>query len=290
MSLDSAQHVRSVLDALALDRVGERHFLGRAHEGPAGRSFGGEVAGQAVLAAGLTVQAGRPIHAAHTYFLLPGNTTVRTEFEVEEVRDGGAFTTRRVDARQSGRTIFTMIASFHRDEYGLAHQVAELGVPDPQDVPGLETTFAGSADNLAWAQELLQIVGVEARFPMLPARALAALGRTGEPHQAVWLRSRHPVPDGALEQAACLTYLTDMLLLSTALAPHRRTLKDGSLQFGTVNHAMWFHAPLRADEWFLYDQHSRWAGGARALCHGEILDRAGRLCATTMQEGLLRPV
>ena len=280
----------SVLNALAVDRLGERRFLARAHEGPPRRSFGGEVAAQAVLAAGLTVPADRRIHAAHTYFLLPGDTTVRTEYTVEDVRDGGSFTTRRVDARQNGRTIFTMIASFHRDERGLEHQLARLDVPPPEDLPGPETTFADSPENLAWARGIMHSLDAEARFPMLPARALASLGRTGEPHQSVWLRSRRPVPDGPLEQAACLTYLTDALLLSAALGPHGRTFQDGSLQFATVNHTVWFHAPIRVDEWFLYDQRSRWAGGARALCHGEILDRSGRLCATTMQEGLLRPV
>ncbi|MBX6389462.1 MAG: thioesterase family protein [Frankia sp.] len=287
---DSDQLAGSVLDALAIDRVDERRFLSRVHEGPARRTFGGEVAGQAVLAAGMTVPAGRRIHAAHTYFLLPGDTTARIEFEIDQVRDGRAFSARRVDARQNGRTIFTMIASFHRDERGLEHQVASLDVPDPEDLPGPETTFGGSAENLAWARNFLNTLGAEARFPSLPARALAALDQAGEPHQSVWLRSRRRVPDGFREQAACLTYFTDALLLSTALGPHGRTLQDGTLQFATVNHTVWFHAPIRVDEWFLYDQHSRWAGGARALCHGEVLDRSGRLCATTMQEGLLRPV
>ncbi|OAA27392.1 acyl-CoA thioesterase II [Frankia sp. EI5c] len=203
MPLDFAQQTGSVLDALALDRVDEHRFLGRAHTGPAGRSFGGEVAGQAVLAAGLTVPADRRVHSAHCYFLRPGDTTVRTEFEVEQVRDGAAFSTRRVDARQHGRTIFTMTASFHRDEPGLEHQAAELGGPGPEDLPAPATTFADNAENLAWAQYLSRALGTELRFPMLPARALAALGRTGEPHQAVWARSRQPVPDGALERAAC---------------------------------------------------------------------------------------
>lgn len=288
MTLDSGRYTRSVLDALTLHGVDERHFLGQVHDGPAHRTFGGEVAGQAVLAAGRTVPADRRIHSAHTYFLLPGDTTVATEYEVELVRDGGAFTTRRVDARQRGRTIFTMTASFHRDETGLEHQVPALDGPDPDGLADPATTFAGSADNVAWAKALSDAIDVEIRFPTMPARALAALGRTGDPHQAAWLRSRRQIPDGPLEQAACLAYISDMLLLSTALGPHGRTLQDADLQFATINHTIWFHAPMRVDEWFLYDQHSRWAAGARALAHGEILDRSGRLCATTMQEGLLR--
>jgi acyl-CoA thioesterase-2 len=278
----------SILDALDLEPVDDRLFVAPPLPGPARRTFGGTVAGQAVLAACLTAPVDRPIHSAHTYFVLPGDSAVPTEFEVEAVRDGGSFSTRRVDARQHGRTIFTMVASFQRDEPGLAHQVPTLTVPLPEDTPSIEETFAEGPETLAWARFLTATHGVDALFPVPPARAFAAAGETSDPHQAVWLRSTRPVPGGRTEQAACLACFSDMLLLSAALGPHSRTLQDTSLQFATINHTIWFHAPLRVDEWFLYDQRSRWAGGARALCHGEILDRTGRLCATTMQEGLLR--
>lgn len=285
-----AHRIGSVLDALAVDQVDELRFRGSTDSGPARRAFGGAVAGQAVLAAGRTVPPDRPLHSAHTYFVLPSDTSVATEFEVEPVRDGGAFTTRRVDARQNGRTIFTMIASYQRDEPGFTHQPPSPDLPDAEVTPGPEVSFADSPDTLAWARGLADSVDIDIRFPIPPTRALATLGRPSEAHQAFWLRSRHRIPDSALEQAACLTYLTDLLLLSSALGPHERTLQDHDLRFATVNHTVWFHAPARVDEWLLYDQRSRWAGGARALCHGEIFDRSGRLCATTMQEGLLRLV
>lgn len=289
MTLESVRPAESVADRLALERVGDHRFRGRAHDGPARRSYGGEVAGQAVLAAGLTAPADRPIHSAQTYFLLPGDTTVPTEFVVEPVRDGGSFSTRRVEAIQNGRVIFTMLASFHRPEDGLAHQVAALDTPGPDEVPDLAEVFVEHPEALRWTTTFLDALGVDARFPDPPARAHAMRGAASGTRQRVWLRTRVPVPDTGLEQAACLMYLSDLLLLSATTGPHGEALRDRELQVATVNHSIWFHAPLRVDEWFLHDQYGRWAGGGRGLAHGEILDRAGRLCATTMQEGLIRP-
>lgn len=288
MTLESVRPADSLLDRLTLERIDEHRFRGRAHEGPARRSYGGEVAGQAVLAAGLTAPADRPIHSAQTYFLLPGDTTVPTEFAVTPVRDGGSFSTRRVEASQNGRVIFTMLASFHRPEDGLTHQIAQLDTPDPEEVPGLTETFAGHPAALEWTSNFLNALGIEARFPDPPARAHAMRGEASSPRQRVWLRTRQPVADGALGQAACLMYLSDLLLLSATTGPHGPALRDTDLQVATVNHSIWFHAPIRVDEWFLHDQYGRWSGGARGLAHGEILDRSGRLCATTMQEGLIR--
>ncbi|MBF6347753.1 MULTISPECIES: acyl-CoA thioesterase [Nocardia] len=288
MSPETVRRAESVADRLALERVGEYRFRGRTHDGPARRSYGGEVAGQAVLAAGYTAPADRPIHSAQTYFLLPGDTTVPTEFVVEPVRDGGTFSTRRVEAVQKDRVIFTMLASFHRTEEGLEHQVAALDAPGPEELPDIAAAFAGYPDALKWTSTFLEALGIEARFPELPARAQAMRGAVSPARQRVWLRTRTPVPDVQLEQAACLMYLSDLLLLSAATGPHGEELRDRDLQVATVNHSIWFHAPLRVDDWFLHDQHGRWAGGGRGLAHGEILDRSGRLCATTLQEGLIR--
>ncbi|WP_433492893.1 acyl-CoA thioesterase [Nocardia grenadensis] len=289
MTLESVRPAESVADRLALERVGDHRFRGRTHDGPARRSYGGEVAGQAVLAAGFTAPVDRPIHSAQTYFLLPGDTTVPTEFVVEPARDGGSFSTRRVEATQNGRVIFTMLASFHRSEDGLAHQVAALDTPGPDEVPDPAEIFAEDRDAMRWTTTFLDALGVDARFPDPPARAHAMRGAASGPRQRVWLRTRAPVPDTGLEQAACLMYLSDLLLLSATTGPHGEALRDRELQVATINHSIWFHAPLRVDDWFLHDQYGRWAGGGRGLAHGEILDRAGRLCATTMQEGLIRP-
>jgi len=288
MSLEAVRQAGSILDAIHIDQIGPRHFVGPAHPGPRMRTYGGEVAGQAVLAAGLTVPADRAIHAIHTYFLLPGDTTLPVDFHVTDVREGGSFTTRRVEAVQAGRVIFTMLASFQIAEVGLEHQLSELTVPLPHELPSLEVTFGADSEDLRWVERLIGRASVDARFPAPPARCHTVPGHKREPRQSIWLRALADIPASPLEQAACLTYVSDLLLLSSALGPHGRTLQDGSLQFATINHSVWFHSPMRIDEWFLYDQESRWAGGARAIAHGEILDQSGRLCATTMQEGLLR--
>jgi acyl-CoA thioesterase-2 len=283
-----ATETGSILDTIALEELGTGHFRGRAHPGERTRTYGGEVAGQAVLAASRTVPADRHIHAAHTYFLLPGDTTVATEFLVDDVRDGGSFSVRRVEARQGERVIFTMLASFQADEPGISHQPPRPAVPDPADLQPAEDLFGGDDDNLAWLRRLSSAIGVDIRFPEPPGRVFGARGEATAPRQRAWLRSRSAIPAGRAEEAAAMTYLSDLFLLATVLNPHGVTIQDPTVQNATINHSVWFHAPLRVDEWFLYEQESRWAGGARGLAHGEIYDAAGTLCATTMQEGLVR--
>ncbi|MCW2866661.1 MAG: tesB 3 [Marmoricola sp.] len=290
MSLDVPPHTKpaGISDAVALEQLGPLRFRGGTHPGSPTRTYGGEVAGQAVLAAGRTVDPSRGIHSAHMHFLLPGDTSVPVEFAVEATRDGGSFSARRVQAIQTGRVIFTMTASFQVPEDGLEHQVPELDVPGPGATPTPEEMFADDPENLRWVDWLTGSIGLEARFVELPARAAAARGLRVPPRQRVWLRADAPVGEARADQAAALAYVSDILLLSSALGPHELTLQGGRLQFATVDHTIWFHAPIRVDDWFLYDQQSSWAGGGRALCRGEIFDPTGRLCATTMQEGLLR--
>ncbi|GAB2857257.1 acyl-CoA thioesterase [Nocardioides pacificus] len=280
--------VPGVTEILRLQPLGPLRFRGRTQPPPARRTYGGEVAGQAVAAAGRTVPEDRHIHSMHMHFLRPGDTTVPIDFEVTEVRDGGSFTARRVEAVQKDKVIFTGTASYQRSEDGLSHQVPVVHAPDPDEVAPPEEMFADDPDNLQWVHWLSEGSQVEIRFPELPARAAAAQGHPQPPTQRAWLRLRRPVEGGRREQDAALAFVSDLLLLSSALGPHELTLQGGQLQFATVDHTVWFHHPVRLDEWFLYQQESRWAGGARALAHGEVFDREGRLCATTMQEGLLR--
>lgn len=278
----------SVTELIALEQVAPLRFRGHTQAGPSKRTYGGEVAGQAVLAASRTVDPDRLIHSAHMHFLLPGDTAAPIDFVVEETRDGGSFTARRVEAVQHDRVIFTMTASFQGRETGIAHAVPSPDVPGPDELPTPAELFADDPDNLRWARWLLDNNELDARFPILPTRSAAARGLRVEPRQSAWIRTLQPISDDDAEQAAALAYVSDLLLLSAALGPHGHTLQDGRLQFATIDHTIWFHAPLRVDEWFLYDQESRWAGNSRALCRGEIFDAGGRLCATTMQEGLLR--
>jgi acyl-CoA thioesterase II len=281
-------HVPSISRRIALEQVGPLRFRGGVHDTPLARLYGGEVAGQAVLAAGHTVAPSRHIHSAHMHFLLPGDPHQAVEHEVDEVRDGGSFTTRRVESSQGDRVIFTMTATFQTPETGLEHQLPQLSAPPPEDLQSAEEMFADDPDNLVWFGWMSEAADIEARFPELPARAAATRGVKAPPVQRAWLRARQPIDHGHLAQAAALAFVSDLLLLSAALGPHQLTFQGGQLQFATINHTIWFHAPLAIDDWFLYEQRSPWAGGGRALCTGEIFDRAGRLCATTVQEGLLR--
>lgn len=273
---------------IALEDLGDGRFRGSAHPGEPTRTYGGEVAGQSVLAACRTVASAREIHSAHMHFLLPGDTSRPIEYKVETTRDGGSFSARRVQAIQRDRVIFTMTASFQAPEDGLEHQTSVVDVPDPTATPTPEEMFHGDPENLRWVEWLTGRVGLEARFPELPARAAAARGLRVPPRQRVWLRAVDPIGESHADEAAALAYVSDILLLSAALGPHELTLQGGRLQFATIDHTIWFHAPVRVDKWFLYDQESHWAGGGRALCRGQIFDASGRLCATTTQEGLLR--
>lgn len=290
MSLESktANAVPAIPETIALEQIGARRYRGGIHPGPATRTYGGEVAGQAVLAACRTVGSDREIHSAHMSFLLPGDTTLPVEFEVEQTRDGGSFSSRRVQAIQKDRVIFTMTASFQVPEKGLEHQDPVVDTPGPEATPTPDEMFADDPENLRWVGWLTDRIDLDARFPVLPARAAAARGVRVPPRQSVWLRAKQPVGDTHADRAAALAYVSDILLLSTALGPHELTLQGGQLQFATIDHTIWFHSPISVDEWFFYDQESRWAGAGRALCRGEIFDSNGRLCASTVQEGLLR--
>lgn len=278
----------SIPRRIALTRIDSNRFRGGVHTGPSNRTYGGEVAGQAVLAASRTVSTGRRIHSAHMHFHLPGDTTLPVEFEVDNTRDGTSFSARDVRAVQSDRVIFTMSASFQRPERGLEHQIPQLTAPPPSEVPAPEEMFADDPENLQWVRWLTDSADIDARFPMKPARSAASRGERVQPRQSAWLRARQSVGADQAVQDAALAFVSDVLLLSAALGPHRITLQNRGLQFATVSHSIWFHAPLLVDEWFLYEQDSRWAGSGRALCRGEIFDMDGRLCATTMQEGLIR--
>lgn len=278
----------SITERVRPERLGPLSFRGPAHAGPPSRTYGGEVAGQAVVAAGLTVPEDRAIHSAQTMFIAPGDTSLPVDYRVEEVRDGRSFTTRYVEAEQRGRTIFSMSASFQVAEESLEHQEVHHDAPGPEETPTPEEMFADHPESLRWIDWLTERVGLDVRFPFPPSRLRAGQGTPGPPRQQVWIRARRRTDGTALERSAAVAYLSDILLLSAALGPHGVTFDSGRLQFATITHSVWFHAPLRVDEWFLYDQRSDWAGRARALCRGEMYDGSGRLCASTVQEGLLR--
>lgn len=200
----------SIPDILAVEQVDDLRFRGGLPNRPSTRTFGGEVAGQAVLAASRTVE-GRGIHSAHLHFLLPGDTARPVDFLVERTRDGGSFSARRVQAVQEDRVILVMTASFHCAEAGVEHQVPTPDAVGPSATPTPEEMFVGDPENLTWSRWLAEVLDIDVRFPELPVRAAAAHGLRVPPRQRAWLRARQPVGGTQADRAAALTYLSDVL-------------------------------------------------------------------------------
>jgi acyl-CoA thioesterase-2 len=275
-----------LLDLLDLEQIEVNIFRGRSPDETVQRVFGGQVAGQALVAAGRTVPADRAVHSMHAYFIRPGDPAVPLVYTVDRVRDGHSFTTRRVAAVQHGRTIFTLSASFHRPEPGLVHAMPMPDVPPPEDLEpnvvrleralgvALPPRFKDSPIDLRSAGAL----SIEAmRDPSL---------RTA--HNLVWLRVNGELPDDPLLHVCLMTYASDLTLLDTVLLEHGVSWHDGHTTGASLDHAMWFHRPFRADQWLLYAQESPIAYGARGLARGEVFTAGGDLVVSVVQEGLIR--
>ena len=279
-----------LLDLLDLEPIEVHIFRGRNRPLAGPRVFGGQVLAQALVAAGRSVEADRTCHSLHAYFILPGDVEAPIVYEVEKLRDGGSFTTRRVTAVQHGRPIFNASLSFHRDEPGLEHQPGPPeGVPAPDDLTPERDLAVALADRIP---EPLRTVLTRERpidfRPVDPADPLRP--EPQEARSATWLRAAGPLPDDPLVHQAVLAYASDWGLLGTALLPHGRSVFDGTIQAASLDHAMWFHRPFRADDWLLYAMEAPTTAGARAFTHGRVTDADGRLVASAVQEGLIRPV
>jgi len=241
------------------------------------RTFGGHVAGQSLVSAVRTVEPKYQVHSLHGYFLRPGDAKAPTVFTVERLRDGGSFATRRVNAIQHGETIFSMSASFQTDQSGIHHQDAMPSAPPPEDLPGLtEIKAFDDAGFKQFAEWEIRIVPQD-KLERLPGKAS---------QQKVWFRHRDPLPDDFVLHICALAYMSDLTLLGSAQVHHLEERKH--LQIASLDHAMWFMRPFRADEWLLYDQSSPSACGGRALTQGKIYTRSGEMVAAVMQEGLTR--
>jgi acyl-CoA thioesterase-2 len=276
-------------EILDLEQVELYVFRGRTREGSETRVFGGEVAGQALIAAARTVGPDRTVHSLHAYFLRPGDPGRPILYQVDPARDGRSFTTRRVVGIQQGEPIFVLSASFQVTEDGLSHQVPELRAADPDGLPEAAEALKDTDElTQAWLTQLGRTFPVELRFPDGLPRLAVAQGEARPPRQTVWLRSADPLPDDPALHACAATYFSDLMLLTTALLPHRMLLGDPRLQIASLDHAVWFHAPVRADEWFLYETDSPAASSGRALCFGQVWAADGTHVATVAQEGLIR--
>ncbi|MEH1126021.1 acyl-CoA thioesterase [Micromonospora sp. CPCC 206061] len=287
-ALTGQSAVDQLLEVLDLSQIGESTFRGVSPPVGPQRVFGGQVAGQALVAAGRTVEPTRFVHSLHGYFVRPGDPTEPIEYRVENIRDGRSFSVRRSVAYQHGKPIFFMAASFHRQEEGLDHHApAPLDVPRPDELPTM-------ADRLAKYSER---AGIWAAIPRpIDVRYVGEPGwvrpgdRPADPHQRVWMRLDGKLPDDPLLHACALAYASDLTLLDSVLSVHGEVWGPGGVVGASLDHALWFHRQFRADEWFLYDCWSPSASGSRGLATGRMFTLEGRHIATAVQEGLLRRV
>jgi acyl-CoA thioesterase-2 len=282
-----ADGIPSLIELLDLERIEHNIFRGHSPQVGWQRVFGGLVVAQALVAASRTVE-GRQPHSLHAYFILPGDPSVPIVYEVDRIRDGVSFTTRRCNAIQHGRAIFSLSASYQIAEDGFDHALPIPDVPKPDELASESELHARFAPLLPepmrrWFASSNRPIEIR---PVDPMRYLGKAGR--EPVQYVWLKAVKPLPDDQAIHNAVLAYLSDMTLLDTALVAHGRTLFDPDLQVASLDHALWFHRPFRADEWLLYAQDSPNSSGARGLTRGLIYAHDGRLVASVAQEGLIR--
>jgi acyl-CoA thioesterase-2 len=277
--------LKALVELLDLEPIEVNIFRGYSPAEKRQRVFGGQVAGQALVAAGRTVERGR-VHSLHAYFLRGGDPGAPILYEVDRIRDGRSFTTRRVVAIQHGRAIFNLSASFHVDEEGFVHQEPMPEVPPADALPTFQERMAPYADRLGdWYERERPI---DQRYVTDPFRTgTVAPGTT---HQRVWMRADGTLPDDPMLHACVVAYASDMTLLDSVILPHGINWQDDDIMMASLDHAMWFHHPVRADEWFLYEQHSPAASGGRGLAHGRIFSPDGRLVVSVMQEGLVRRV
>ena len=277
-----------LINLLEIEPLEVNLFRGLSPDERVQRVFGGQVAAQALIAAGRTVESDRHVHSLHAYFLRPGDPRVPIIYNVDRIRDGHSFTTRRVVAIQHGKAIFNLSASFQIVEEGPEHQYDMPTVAPPESLPTFLERVEPYKERFSpemweWLQRERPI---ESRSCEVP-RWIDPNPRPAEQH--VWIRANGTLPDDPLLHACVVAYASDLTLLDTAVMPHQINYTDETFQVASLDHAMWFHRPFRADEWLLYHQKSPFAGGARGIAEGFIYTQDGQLCVTVIQEGLMRP-
>lgn len=284
--------VSELIDLLSLERLEDNLFRGQSRDIGTKYVFGGQVLGQALSAAQSTMTSPRPAHSLHAYFLRAGDVDAPIVYDVDRTRDGGSFSVRRVTAIQHGKVIFFCAASFQEEEAGAEHQPVMPDVPSPEDIAPQDPLPAAVLAKLSVkVQRWLDRSGpFEFRHVIAPGeRPRDELHPPKRPpFQQMWFRLTGSVGDAPALHRALLAYASDFQLLGTATFPHGISYYQPNVQMASLDHALWFHRPFRVDDWLLYSIDSPSAQGSRGLARGQIFDRAGRLVASTTQEGMIR--
>lgn len=280
--MNSTEELTSLLK---LEKIEENIFRGQNYMAPWNRVFGGQVLAQSIHAAHQTVPEDRVLHSMHAYFLLTGDINVPIVYDVDRSRDGGTFTTRRVVAIQKGKPIFITAASFQKKTEGFDHQIDVPAVPGPED---LKTDIELISHLKDKAPDLYKRFNHERPIEFRPVEVHDPLNpKKSEPFRHVWLKAKGKLSDDLRLHQEVLTYASDYNLLGTAILPHRDKLENKEMFFASLDHALWFHRPFRADEWLLYQLDSPSSSNARGFTRGNIFSRDGSLVASVVQEGLM---
>jgi acyl-CoA thioesterase-2 len=281
--------LEDLVKVMTLERLELNLFRGESRDIGSPQVFGGQVLGQALVAASATVE-GRDAHSLHAYFLRRGDVNSPIVYEVDRARDGNHFSTRRVVAVQHGEQIFNMSASFQAPESGLEHQLAMPQVPGPEDLPRLESLLEDVMPRLP--PDMRRILQQKRPFEFRPVEVPSFLQpqtqTSSSPHRNLWFRAVDELPDDDALHRCLLAYVSDFHLLDTAMIAHGISQLQTKLTIASIDHAMWFHRRVRVDDWHLYSTDSPSASGARAFARGSVFARYGRLVASTCQEGLVR--
>lgn len=283
------EDVRELIELLQVERLEHNLFRGISGDLGNARVFGGQVLGQALMAAALTVESQRSVHSLHAYFLRPGDKNAKIVYDVDRIRDGGSFTTRRVVAIQHGQPIFNFAASFHIDEPGPTHHVDMPKVPGPDGLLSDSqlrvmhaNRYPAHRRTALRAETAIEMRQIDPLDPFNP--------QVRPPRNDLWFRAGDRLPDDPLLHQAMLAYASDFGLLRTALVPHGLSFWTGNVQGASLDHAMWFHDRFRMDDWLLYATDSPASGGARGFARGSVYTQDGRLVASVAQEGLMRVI
>lgn len=278
--------LQEIVDLLDVERIEENLYRGQNHRTE--HVFGGQVLAQAIASAFRTVKEPHELHSIHAYFLRPGDWNVPILYDVDRIRDGRSFSTRRVVAIQHGRAIFNMSSSWQKREQGLTHALPMPDVPPPEALRGDREAYAEVAESQP------DVKRFAFRFEAIESKQVERILMTDEgthpPFKNTWLRTRERLRDDPEVHLAVLAYMSDLDFMSTSMLPHGRNRMRASVRGASLDHSLWFHRPFRADEWLLFAKESPNASGARGFVRGQFFTRDGTLVATAAQECLIRPV